>query len=119
MCNGIPIFIKREQTIEKIPNFVKTILITCTNHRQSFSASACFLLKLLGHQCLLLYLLLYFYAVLRTLIKMEYTIEKSPKFQQKFNDVASFVLELLGFDFYICTIFLCSFSKNNKNGTNN
>ena len=84
---------------------------------------------LLGHRWLLLYLLLYFCAVLPTFIKMEQTIAKSPNFQQtllstrtsfsrKFNDVASFVLELLGFDFYICTIFSCYFSEINKNKTN-
>ena len=47
---------------------------------------------------------------------MEQTTEKSPNFQQillntrtnfrqNFNDVASFVLELLGFIFYVYTIF--------------
>ena len=77
---------------------------------------------LLGHRWLLLYLLLYFCAVLPTFIKMEQTIAKSPNFQQiflstqtsfsgKFNDVASFTLELLGFDFYICTIFYAIFQK--------
>ena len=56
---------------------------------------------------------------------MEQTTEKSPNFQQtllntwasfsqKFNDVAVFILDLLGFDFDICIIFLRSFSKNNK-----
>ena len=59
---------------------------------------------------------------------MEQTIAKSPNFQQtllstrasfsrKFNGVASFVLELLGFDFYICTIFSCYFSEIQKNKT--
>ena len=54
LCNGVPIFIKREQTIEKTPNFAKIILITCASHRQIFNAVACFLLELLGHQWLLL-----------------------------------------------------------------
>ena len=105
-------------------------MITCKSHRENFNAAACFLLELLGHQWLLLYFLLYFCAVLWTLIKMEQTIEKSPNFQQtllntwasfsqKFNDVAVFILDLLGFDFDICIIFLRSFSKNNKKGTNN
>ena len=40
-------------------------------------------------------------------------------FSQKFSDVALFVYDLLGFDFDICIIFLRSFSKNNKKGTNN
>ena len=40
-------------------------------------------------------------------------------FSQNFNDVATFVLELLGFVFYIYTIFLCSFSEITKNGKNN
>ena len=104
-------------------------MITCKSHRENFNAAACFLLELLGHQWLLLYFLLYFCAVLWTLIKMEQTIEKSPNFQQtllntwasfsqKFNDVAVFILDLLGFDFDICIIFLRSFSKNKK-GTNN
>ena len=63
-------------------------------------------------------------------IKMEQTIEKSqnfqqmllntrPSFSQNFNDVATFVLELLGFVCYIYTIFSCSFSEITKNGTNN
>ena len=61
---------------------------------------------------------------------MEQTIEKLPNFQQilfntwaslsqNFNVVASFAVELFGFVFYIYTIFLCSFSEINKNGTNN
>ena len=61
-------------------------------------------------------LFLYFCVVLWTLIKMEQATEKSPNFQQillntrrsfsqNFNDVASFVLELLGFIFYVYTIF--------------
>ena len=61
---------------------------------------------------------------------MEQTIEKLPNFQQilfntwtslsqNFNVIASFALELLVFVFYIYTIFLCSFSEINKNGTNN
>ena len=106
---------------------MKIILITCTNHIQNFNVVACFLLELLGHRWLLLYLFLNFCVVLRTLIKTEQTIEKSPNFQkvniwtsfsQNFNDVASFVLELLGFVFYIYTIFLCSFQKLIKNRTN-
>ena len=106
---------------------MKIILITCTNHIQNFNVVACFLLELLGHRWLLLYLFLNFCVVLRTLIKTEQTIEKSPNFQkvniwtsfcQNFNDIASFVLELLGFVFYIYTIFLCSFQKLIKNRTN-
>ena len=106
---------------------MKIILITCTNHIQNFNVVACFLLELLGHWWLLLYLFLNFCVVLRTLIKTGQTIEKSPNFQkvniwtsfsQNFNDVASFVLELLGFVFYIYTIFLCSFQKLIKNRTN-
>ena len=109
---------------------MKIILITCTNHIQYFNVVACFLLELLGHQWLLLYLFLNFCVVLRTLIKTEQTIEKSPNFakvflniwtsfSQNFNDVALFLLELLGFVFYIYTIFLCSFQKLIKNRTNN
>ena len=61
-------------------------------------------------------------------IKREQTTEKSPNLleillytsaslSQNFIVVASFVLELLSFVFYIYTTFLSSFSENNKNGT--
>ena len=73
---------------------------------------------------------LYFHALLRNLIKKEQTVEKSSNFQktllntwtsfsQNFNAVACFVFELLDFVFDIYTIFLCSFSEFNKNGTKN
>ena len=61
-------------------------------------------------------------------MKTEQTIEKSvnfyqtilntwANFSQNFNVVASFVLQLLGFVFYIYIyiIYLCSFSEINKN----
>ena len=63
-------------------------------------------------------------------MKTEQTIEKSvnfyqtilntwTNFSQNFNVVASFVLQLLGFVFYIYIyiyiIYLCSFSEINKN----
>ena len=58
------------------------------------------------------------------------TIEKTPNFKeviistrtthnQSFNVLGCFILELLGFNFYVYTIFLCSFTEFNKNGTNN
>ena len=61
---------------------------------------------------------------------MEQTFLQLPNFQQilldtrtslsqKFNVVASFVLELLGFLLYIYTIFLCYLSETYKNGKNN
>ena len=56
------------------------------------------------------------------------TIEKTPNLKeviistrithnQSFNVLGCFVLELLGFVFYVYTIFLSSFTEFNKNGT--
>ena len=107
----------KKRTIEKTPNFAKIILITCTSHRQNFSAMACFRLELLGYAFIHI---LYIYALFQKLIKTEQTIEKSPNFQpilfnfqtsfsQNINVVPAFVLKLLGFVFYTYTIILCFF----------
>ena len=70
------------------------------------------------------------YVCVRSLIKMEQTIEKAPRFgeviintrgthNQSFNVLDFFVLVLLGFTFYVYTMFVYSVSEFNKNKTNN
>ena len=65
----------------------------------------------------------------RSLIKMEQTIKKAPNFgeviintrathNQSFNVLDFFVLVLLGFTFYVYTMFVYSISEFNKNKTN-
>ena len=99
----------KKGTIEKTPNFAKIIAITCTSHRQNFNAIACFLLELLGFAFIHV---LYIYALFQKVIKTDQKIEKSPNFlpilfnfqtsfSQNINVAPSFILELLGFVFYI------------------
>ena len=116
---------------KQLNNFAKIILNTCTSHSQNFSVVGFFVLELLGHRWQLLYLFLYFYVLLRTLIKTEQTIEKTPNFAKiifitgtchnpSFNVLGCLVLELLGFSVYMYIYtYLCSFADFDKNGTNN
>ena len=80
-----------------------------TSFSQTFHDVASFVPELLGF--VFLYML-YLYAIFQKLIKTEQTIDKSPNFlqmlfnirtsfSQNLNVVASFVLEILGFVFYI------------------